>query len=207
MSLKKKLGLGMASAALGLALVGGGTFAYFSDEATSTNTFKAGTLDISVDPETIINVDNIKPGDTMFRTFDLVNNGTLDIASVLLDTSYTVTDAKGDNGTADFGHHIRVNFIQNEGHPEWWLDDDSYTVVYNTTLAELTAMTPDDLAVELEDILWWDYEQDGIPVGSRDYLSVQFEFVDNGQDQNIFQGDSLELVWKFTAEQTAGESK
>lgn len=207
MSLKKKIGMGVATAALGLSLVGGGVFAYFSDTETSNNTFAAGTLDISVDPTEVINVSNIKPGDTMFRTFDLVNKGSLDIKSVLLDTAYTVTDAKGDNGNADFGHHIKVNFIQNEGHPEGWFDDDSYTVVYSKTLAELTAMTPDKLAVELEDRLWWDYEQDGIPTDSRDYLSVQFEFVDNGEDQNIFQGDSLALEWKFTAEQEEGEAK
>ena len=31
MSIKKKLGLGVASAALGLSLIGSGTYAYFSD--------------------------------------------------------------------------------------------------------------------------------------------------------------------------------
>ncbi|MEC2160554.1 TasA family protein [Virgibacillus halodenitrificans] len=206
MSIKKKLGMGIATAVLGVGLIGGGTFAYFSDAVTTNNTFAAGTLDLSVDPTAIIEVDNIKPGDTMLRTFELVNNGSLDIASVLLDTSYSVTDAKGDNGNADLGHHIMVNFLENDGHPEHWFDDDSYTVVASKTLAELTAMTPDDLAVELEDYLWWDYEEDGIPVGETDNMRVQFEFVDEG-DQNIFQGDSLELEWKFTAKQTDGEER
>ncbi|MGR9633880.1 TasA family protein [Bacillus cereus] len=32
MTLKKKLGMGIASAVLGAALVGGGTFAFFSDK-------------------------------------------------------------------------------------------------------------------------------------------------------------------------------
>ncbi|MCU5397508.1 CalY family protein, partial [Bacillus toyonensis] len=32
MSLKKKLGVGVVSAALGLSLIGGGTYAYFSDQ-------------------------------------------------------------------------------------------------------------------------------------------------------------------------------
>jgi spore coat-associated protein N len=68
-------------------------------------------------------------------------------------------------------------------------------------------MQPDDLAVELEDFLIWDYEQDGIPAGGTDYMKVKIEFVDNGQDQNVFQGDSLALEWKFTAEQEAGERR
>ena len=35
MSLKKKLGLGIATAALGMSLVGGGTYAYFNDVETN----------------------------------------------------------------------------------------------------------------------------------------------------------------------------
>lgn len=50
-------------------------------------------------------------------------------------------------------------------------------------------------------------EASGIEVGESDDLIVQFEFVDNGQDQNVFQGDSLELEWTFEAQQTEGESR
>jgi spore coat-associated protein N len=91
MSLKKKLGLGMASAALGLSLVGGGTFAYFSDEATIHNGFAAGTLNLEVGsyPETTwpINFDlsNLRPGDSVERTFDLKNTGSLAIEDTYLD--------------------------------------------------------------------------------------------------------------------------
>ena len=199
--------MGIVTGAMAVSLIGGGTYAYFNDVETSTNKFTAGTLDLSLDPSTIIDVANIKPGDTMFRQFKLVNEGSLDIKSVQLDTAYTVTDAKLDNGVADFGHHIKVNFIENAGHPETWFDDDSFTVVYSKTLAELTAMTPEKLAVELEDRgIFRDYEKDGIPSGTADYLSVQFEFVDEG-DQNIFQGDSLQLEWTFDAKQTAGSAK
>ena len=62
MSLKKKLGMGVASAALGLSLIGGGTFAYFSDKEVSNNTFAAGTLDLTLDPKTLVNIENLKPG-------------------------------------------------------------------------------------------------------------------------------------------------
>src|SRR5690554_6164691 len=101
MSLKKKLGMGIATAVLGIGLIGGGTFAYFSDTEVSANTFAAGTLDLAVNPTTIINVDNLKPGDWMPRTFKLENNGSLDISKVILTTDYTVTGA-----SADFGKHI-----------------------------------------------------------------------------------------------------
>ncbi|SFM23336.1 SipW-cognate class signal peptide [Gracilibacillus orientalis] len=207
MSLKKKLGLGVASAVLGLTLVGGGTYAYFNDTETSTNTFAAGTLDLTLDPEVIFNVDNLKPGDSMKRYFEMQNTGSLDIARVLLDTSYNVSDANDNNGNEDLGEHFVVKFLKNEGHPESWLDNDEYTVVEEISLADLSTMTPDDLAVELEDFLFWDYEEDGIPAGGTDYMAVKIEFVDNDEDQNIFQGDSLELEWQFTAEQEEGERR
>lgn len=207
MSIKKKLGMGLASAALGISLIGGGTYAYFNDVETSNNTFAAGTLDLTVDPQVIFDVDNLKPGDYMTRYFELQNTGSLDIARVLLDTSYTVTDNGLPNGNADLGEHFKVHFIKNQGHPEGWLDDDSYTVVASKTLKQLSNMTPDDLAVELEDYWFWDQEVDGIPANTEDYLVVKIEFVDNKQDQNVFQGDSLELKWNFTAEQEDGERR
>ena len=66
-----------------------------------------------MNPEVVINVDNIKPGDEMERGFQLVNKGTLAIGDVKLLTDYSVIDAKGDNGNADFGDHIRVDFLWN----------------------------------------------------------------------------------------------
>ena len=48
----------------------------------------------------------------MIRTFELQNNGTLDIEKVLLETNYSVIDAKNDN-TDDFGKHIEVEFLYN----------------------------------------------------------------------------------------------
>src|SRR5699024_3925511 len=97
MSIKRRLGVGIVTAALGFSLVGGGTFAYFSDTVTTENTFAAGTLDLSVNPEVIIDVDNLKPGDSVQNGFELINNGSLDIERVTLETDYTVIDAAGDN--------------------------------------------------------------------------------------------------------------
>ncbi|MGP4079675.1 TasA family protein [Pseudalkalibacillus sp. R45] len=197
MSIKKKLGLGVASAALGLALVGGGTYAYFSDEAVTNNTFAAGTLDLSVDPTTIIDVDNLKPGDTMLRQFDLVNGGSLNIKDVVVNTDYSVNDTNGNN-VDDLGEHIRVNFMLNV--------DKLDVPIYSTTLADLKAMSPEAVADSFE---WLGdaWGTNGLVAGTRDALYVQFEFVDNGADQNEFQGDSLDLEWTFVASQTEGESR
>ncbi|MFJ7932920.1 TasA family protein [Sporosarcina sp. NPDC096371] len=194
MNIKKQVGLGFMSAVLGVALIGGGTYAYFSDSEVSNNTFAAGTLDLALNPSEIINVDNLKPGDTITRTFELENNGTLDIDKVLLTTAVKVTDADGDN-TEDFAEHIKVEMIYNA--------DKLNEVVYETTLAELQAMTP-DLVAENSDIPIFG---SGLEAGDSDDLMVIFEFVDNKKDQNQFQGDSLQLEWTFTATQGEGEER
>lgn len=204
MSMKKKLGLGIATAALGISLVGGGTFAYFSDTAETNGTFAAGTLDLNANPTEVINVENIKPGDWMNRSFTLGNGGSLEIAEVLLETSYEVIDAAGDNGDADFGEHIRVNFFWNEDKALLGpLSPDQ--VVFFTTLAELKTMDPDVVANEI--FIPYFEEFGGIVPGDEDQLHVQFEFVDNGEDQNKFQGDSLNLQWTFTGNQGEGERR
>ncbi|WP_210364166.1 CalY family protein [Bacillus sp. REN3] len=197
MSLKKKLGMGIASAVMGISLIGGGTFAYFSDTAEANAKFAAGTLDLSVNPTTIVDVNNIKPGDTMLRSFKLVNGGSLDIAEIDLFTDYTVNDVKNNN-SEDLGKHIRVNFMLNADKLDF--------PVWSTTLHDLKNMSPD----VIEGNFWseWFAERGGnLAAGTNDTLYVQYEFVDNGKDQNQFQGDSLELKWTFDGMQGAGVAK
>ena len=190
MSIKKKLGMSVATAVLGLGLVGGGTYAYFSDTAVASNTFAAGTLDLSVDPEVIIDVEDLSPGNWMIRAFDLANSGSLDISEVLLSTSYEVEDANEDN-TDDFGKHIRVNFLENSDKSEEYGPND---VIYSTTLYDLQNMTPD---VVEKNVIGFENEISGLPADTKDTMYVEFEFVENGEDQNQFQGDKLSLNWSF----------
>jgi spore coat-associated protein N len=195
MNIKKQLGFGIASAVLGLALIGGGTFAYFSDSETTKHTFAAGILDLATEPTEIIQVNNLKPGDSMIRDFELQNNGTLDMEKVLLETDYTVIDAEGNN-TEDFGEHIMVEFLYNADK----LDE----VIYQTTLAELKTMTPEAVS---EHVFLPLLGEKGLPVNTIDDFVVQFKFADNDKDQNEFQGDALNLEWTFIATQTPGEEK
>ena len=194
MKLKKKLGMGVATAVLGLGLIGGGTFAYFSDTAEATANFQAGTLDLSVQPEVIVDVNNLKPGDYMIETFKLKNDGSLPIKEVLLNTEYEVIDA-GNNNTEDFGEHIKVDFLLNANQ----LND----VIYSTTLKDLQSMSPE--AIKELKLLFW--TKPGLEVGKTHNFVVKFSFKDNGEDQNQFQGDSLQLKWLFNAKQTDGERK
>ncbi|MFU8692002.1 TasA family protein [Rossellomorea sp. FS2] len=196
MGIKQKLGLGAASAVLGLSLIGGGTYAYFSDTAEATGTFAAGTLDLNVDPTTLVKVENLKPGDWVRKDFKLVNNGSLDIGSIDMITEYTVIDAKNNNGGEDFGDHIQVDFFyNNSGHEE---------VFHDTTLSELKATDP---KVIMNKYLKAAHKGGSFKSKNESSFTVQFSFKENDKDQNKFQGDKLELKWSFIGKQTAGERK
>ncbi|MBM7619761.1 spore coat-associated protein N [Bacillus tianshenii] len=191
MSFTKVVTKGVMTAALGLSLMSGGTYAYFSDSVSTQNTFASGTLDLSVNPNAVVNINNIKPGDEIYREFTLKNDGTLDIYQVLLDTDYTVEDWKGDN-TEDFAEHIKVTILYNTS---------SATVpVVETTLAQLKEQQPDLTAID--EFVGSTQRPDGIPAGQQEKMFVLFQFVDNGQDQNQFQGDKLLVNWKLNASQT-----
>lgn len=202
MNIKKKLAMSIATGALAVSMIGGGTYAYFNDVETSVNTFAAGTLDLAVNPETIINVSNIKPGDWMNRTFKLENNGSLDISKVFLTTSYT-------ESVAGFGDHIIVEFLENDDKGSILGDSN---VILSKTLSELVNMTPDSVKNESPRLPWYlgggqGGEASGLKAGSKDNMYVKFRFKDNGADQNAYQGASLELTWKFDAKQTAGSAR
>jgi spore coat-associated protein N len=189
MGLKKQLGTGVMTAVLGLSLIGGGTYAYFSSSETTNNTFAAGTLDLAVEPTTIIDVKDLMPGDSVTRDFELQNTGSLDIKKVLLETDYSIIDAEGDN-TEDLGDHIQVKFLYNA--------DKMDEVIYETTLSELKNMEPEAVNEEVFEEFLGD---GGLESGNQDDLVVEFEFIDNGEDQNQFQGDELNLEWTFNAQQ------
>lgn len=197
MSWKKKLGVGVVSAALGLSLIGGGTYAYFSDQVVSNNALAAGTLDLAMQPTTSLNLDNLKPGDKILKKFNIKNSGTLDIKDILMKVDYTVNDFKKDNSVEDFGKHIKVQFL--------WDWDPEKSPVYETTLAELKSQHPEVASQKIFLSKW--AETGGLKAGKMDWFWIKFTFEDNGTDQNMFQGDSITMKMEFQANQTEGQER
>jgi len=101
MSLKGKLALSFATIGLVSSLVGGATFAIFTDSATNdNNTFTAGTVDISMDKPNgtkYFNIGNIAPGDDGSAPVTVTNDGSLELRYDLDDT-LTGDLAAGANG-------------------------------------------------------------------------------------------------------------
>ncbi|MGB9793120.1 MAG: TasA family protein [Thermacetogeniaceae bacterium] len=100
------------------ALVGAGTFAYFSDaESSLGNSFTAGTLNLAVGDESPNNspdftLANVKPGDSGAITYVLKNVGTidgyLDIADVTVVNDGGVNTEPEGNTTGDLGAKVTV---------------------------------------------------------------------------------------------------
>ncbi|WP_456273087.1 TasA family protein [Bacillus sp. AK031] len=148
MTIKKKLGLGVASAALGLSLVGGGTWAAFNDTATINNHFAAGTLDLEVGKVATkaINFDltNMKPGDSVKRVFELKNAGTLAIKEVLLDTTTDNFDGGTDSLESEFLSQFEIDIFQIDNEDDASNNYPKGTLVENNqtlTLADLVNNT------------------------------------------------------------------
>lgn len=198
MNVKKTLGLGVVSAALGLTLVGGGTFAYFSSTSTSSASFNNGTVSLQSDPSVIVNLSNLKPGDTVLRDFKLKNDGTLNIPKVVLRTSSAITDAQGDNGSHNFKDDIIVTFLVNK--------DKKESPLLVISLADLENESPDLVARGIVGAFLGG-EKSGIKAGTADNLTIQFAFKETLQPQNYYQGDTLALTLNFEANQEKGSLK
>lgn len=99
--MKKILGLGVV-ALLVMALVAGGTLAYFSDyEVTADNVLTAGTLDIGLSNASLgqtgggasatWSLSGMAPGSTKQAVLYVANNGTVDMSTVTFGSSYNLS--------------------------------------------------------------------------------------------------------------------
>lgn len=80
LKLRGKMAVSMTLIALLCVLIGGATFAWFTDTASNTNnTFSTGTLDLVLGNEVDASLSNMAPGDSQTGSFTLTNSGSLDM--------------------------------------------------------------------------------------------------------------------------------
>jgi predicted ribosomally synthesized peptide with SipW-like signal peptide len=133
----KKLMIALMAVLITVALVGIGTYAYFSDTETSNgNTFAAGTLDLTVDDQDDPNVvsltiGDIAPGWSERYSWVLKNVGTIDGQpslefGTITNNENTVTEpevgATGENGgePGELGGVLRMNvYWSQDGGATW----------------------------------------------------------------------------------------
>lgn len=193
MALRKQLALTLSSLALGALLIGGGTFAYFSDTVTSANnTFATGTLRFG--EATVLTAKtsiNHKPGDVDTYTYNLVNGGTLDMGNVYFGMAYNAPDVNNDNGGLDLGTQLKVTTVTFGGQSVT-IPPAAYNGDSTLTLSELkTYSAANPLGINLGTVA----------VGGNKDVAITIEFMETNTAQNQYQGETATMSFSFEARQ------
>jgi spore coat-associated protein N len=210
MSIKKKLGLGMASAALGLSLIGGGTLAYFSDGATVHNGFQSGTLVLNVNKawDFPLNFDlkDVKPGQSWERQFVLKNDGTVDIGNTFM----TMANVGADNALLD---NLVVNYFVDATAPvvDPGAPDAGYILMNSQDITLREALNGEWAGKIKSQYITADNKFNltplGIAAGQDNRFRIQIKFPDTGVPQNDLQGKTVKVDFKFDSRQTPGTAQ
>ena len=211
--MKKILGL-TVTAIIVMALVGGGTWAYFSDPETSTNNaLTAGTLDLTLDgaddPVTMFSIGSVYPGDSGNGTTLLANSGTqgeLDISVVAVNNTESTgstefeSDVIGTGGelgsVAELAIFLDIDDNGNFNSGDIGLKSNQTT--YNAT-SVLDWATADSYSGKTWDAVIASFST------SVDFW-VEWRVPIGGSADNTIQGDSISANITFTLEQAAVDS-
>jgi spore coat-associated protein N len=212
---KKIIGLTIA-ALLVMGLVGGGTWAYFSDVETSTgNTLTAGTLDLNVDggnsAVTTFTAAGLKPGDNNNSSNAvtlLTNNGSLpgklsisagnithSAGSIPGDTDIAPTDSL--YTTATMAIYIDVDSSGAWSDGDIGLESDNTTYTYTDTTDITTS--PYQATINSYASASWSNVID--PMATTAQVQFGVDYIVPSGATNAIQGGSVSIDFTFTLDQ------
>lgn len=191
--MNSKIILSGLSIVTAMALMAGGTFAYFTSTATSTaNAFSTGTLTLQLDdnnettPAATVTASfggTMLPGDTTSGFISMHNSGTIDIAKVKLGATETTTSSPDLAG--------KLNITSAKIGTESTCTTTPVDVTSSfTTLAALNGTT---ISLPSSDIV----------AGGTKYLCMTFTLNTNTDD--TYQGKSIAETFSFEGDQTSGQ--
>lgn len=209
--MNSKIALSGLSILSALALMGGATFAYFSDVGTSTgNTFSSGTLNLQLDDtnesatESVTNsitATNFLPGQSVNGFISLHNpTGSLPIAEVemTLDTTETADPAD----PSDLKNVLKLTV----------LNDDETSDALCAGGTNLTG-TIDAQVGNNDGTLWFsEFDDGGVDIydalpglATNTTRNICFTVTFDLNAGNIYQGDAVNTTFTFTANQDASQ--
>ena len=220
--MKKILGLTIA-ALLVMALVGGGTWAYFSDVETGTGSITAGTLDITSGGTTTFSLTDQAPGIAATTGIDLslTNTGSiigdLEIAlSGLLNPENTRSDIETANGdttdaadAGELGGLVEIAVWIDPDDTGIWSSGDSYLPSDGSAAVAWVS------GVIVPEVAWdpintfvagggWSAANVGVAIavsGVEDFI-LEYRWVDsNDATDNVAQSDGVSFNIDFTVKQ------
>ena len=180
-------------------IAGLGTFATFTSSTSGSHTVSSGTVTIALGATggstNRLNVDAtaIAPGDTIQRSVDLINQGTLDLASVTLTTQATTSsllDTDTTNGLQMVIDKCSQAWTES-GPPYTYTCGGSTSTVLSSRAVIQTGVTLNNLS--------------SLTAGTTDHLRVTLTFPSGAG--NTFQNKSSTLQYAFTGTQRAATNK
>lgn len=203
--INKKIALSAISILSALVLMGAATFAFFSNQGSSTgNIFAAGTLDLQLDDENEQFIDDVSasitgsdmaPGDSTSGFISLHNNGSLSISDVVLGATQTNNTNGGDG--SDLADVLNLT-VKTNPDDNTCPDEDGDTADLTGTIA--SAIGNSSLPLTLTELVNEDYDAlPGLTPGSSYFLCVTATL--DSDAGNEYQGDSKTVNFDFTANQ------
>lgn len=180
-------------------IAGLGTFATFTSSTSASHTVASGTVTIALGATGAstnrLNVDAnaIAPGDTIQRSVDLIDQGTLDLASVTLTTQATASsllDTDTTNG---------LQMVIDKCSQAWTESGPPYTYTCGGTTSTVLSSRPViQSGVTLSNL-------SSLTAGNTDHLRVTLTFPSGAG--NTFQNKSSTIQYTFTGTQRAATNK
>jgi spore coat-associated protein N len=217
MSIKKKMSVGILTGALGLSLIGGGTWAAFNDVEDVSHKLAAGTLDLVVGEDTTLDftISNLKPGDYFTKQLVLENNGSLPINQIKFHAMKNEATAFVDEDvlglTTKFGNNAGNN-TEDEFLSQFNVKivkaNDSTAVLYDGSLSGL-------YTTGVEELTGTNDETIGLDVAGTQTYDVTVTFVEDDEKftnsrlykQNKYQNEGTDIKFVFEATQMPGEDR
>jgi predicted ribosomally synthesized peptide with SipW-like signal peptide len=195
----RKLLLTIAVLGAAASIAGLGTFATFTSSTSASHTVSSGTVTIALGAAGAstnrLNVDAtaIAPGDTIQRSVDLIDQGTINLAAVTLTTSATtssVLDTDATNG---------LQMVIDKCSQAWTETGPPYTYTCGgSTSSVLSSRAVIQTGVALSNL-------SSLTAGNTDHLRVTLTFPSGAG--NSFQNKSSTIQYTFTGTQRAATDK
>lgn len=215
--MKKQLLMSIMAIGIVTAMLGAGTFAYFSDTETSTgNTFSAGTLDMQLSNDGSTWSDDIsatwtssdwKPGDEVTWTLHVKNIGSIGVENLfikpidIVETDGATPESEPTSSLNDLSNHIFITQLdttigslsQTWSHEPWMSTSpwSPWSAAPPLTLAEFAATSYK---------LWlFSYPPDPYLLGanSADQIDITMTFKFDPDADNNYQGDTCSFSLKI----------
>ena len=198
---RRKLLISLAVISAAASVAGLGTFATFTSSTSASQSVSSGTVTIALGAtgastnRLTVGASNIAPGDTIQRSVDLIDSGSIDLASITLTTNATsssLLDTDATNGLQMVIDRCSNAWTEGGTAPAY-----TYTCSGATsTVLASRAIIGTNLALS---------NLSALTNGVTDHLRVTLSFPSAAP--NSFQNQSSTVQYTFTGTQRAGTSK